>query len=143
MLASEVLEFNLIKEYLSNTSKMEINKDRFLELDLINDKEIVEHMLKQVAIAGKTAEISMAGLLATTGVFIAVAAGIAGIAYGLTVAADAYNADPNAAKRATEASDNLAESASKVKQEFADLQNSINTYDEAIKALEDCKTGTD
>ena len=48
MLASEVLEFNLIKEYLSDIAKMEINKDRFLELDLINDKEIVEHMLRQV-----------------------------------------------------------------------------------------------
>lgn len=48
MTASEVLEFELIKQYLSDIAKMEINKERFLELDLINDREIVEHMLRQV-----------------------------------------------------------------------------------------------
>ena len=48
MEASEVLEFNLIREELSNLSKMEINKDRLLNLSMSNDKEHIEHMLRQV-----------------------------------------------------------------------------------------------
>ena len=48
MKTSEVLEFNLIREELSNLSKMEINKDRLLNLSMSNDKEHIEHMIRQV-----------------------------------------------------------------------------------------------
>ena len=48
MKASEVLEFNVIKQTLSDIAKMDINKELFMELDLINDKNTLEILLKQV-----------------------------------------------------------------------------------------------
>ncbi len=48
MLASEVLEFDLIKETLSEISKMDINKERFLDMEMSIDKDNIELMLRQV-----------------------------------------------------------------------------------------------
>ena len=48
MEASEILEFTIIKETLASIAKMEINKERLLDLKMSNDKEHVEHMLKQI-----------------------------------------------------------------------------------------------
>ena len=48
MTTSEVLELDIIKEKLMNFSKMEINKERFKDLEMSNDKSSIEKMLKQV-----------------------------------------------------------------------------------------------
>jgi len=48
MSASDVLDINVIKEYLMNTSKMEINKSRFLEMEMSRDKGSITKMLNQV-----------------------------------------------------------------------------------------------
>lgn len=48
MLASEVLEFNIIRSFLADIAKMDINKERFLELDLITNEKVVKKMLGQV-----------------------------------------------------------------------------------------------
>ena len=48
MLASEVLEFDLIKETLSEISKMNINKERFLDMEMSTDRDTIELMLRQV-----------------------------------------------------------------------------------------------
>jgi len=48
METSEVLEFNLIRETLSEIAKMEINKERLLNLTMSNDRDHIEHMLRQV-----------------------------------------------------------------------------------------------
>ena len=48
MLVSDVLEFNLIRSFLIDIAKMDINKERFLELDIINDSKTLKKMLDQV-----------------------------------------------------------------------------------------------
>ena len=48
MLAREVLEFDLIRETLSEISKMDINKERFLDMEMTIDKDTIELMLRQV-----------------------------------------------------------------------------------------------
>lgn len=48
MLSSEVLEFDLIRKYLIEISKMEITKERFLSMEMSMDYETVELMLRQV-----------------------------------------------------------------------------------------------
>ena len=40
-------ENNVIKDFLINYAKMEINKNRFLEMEMINDRDIIVFMLKQ------------------------------------------------------------------------------------------------
>ena len=44
MTTSEVLELDIIKEKLMNFSKMEINKERFKDLEMSNDKSSIEKM---------------------------------------------------------------------------------------------------
>ena len=41
MEASEILEFTIIKETLASIAKIEINKERLLDLKMSNDKEHV------------------------------------------------------------------------------------------------------
>ena len=48
MLASEVLEFNVIRAKLAEIAKMDINKERFLDLDIINDTKSLKKLLIQV-----------------------------------------------------------------------------------------------
>ena len=48
MEASEILEFTSIKETLASIAKMEINKERLLNLTMSNDREHIEHMLRQI-----------------------------------------------------------------------------------------------
>lgn len=48
MTASEILEFNVIKNTLSEISKMDINKEKFLDLEMMTNKDSIEEMLRQV-----------------------------------------------------------------------------------------------
>ena len=48
MNSSEVLEFTSIKQYLSEISKMQINKQRFIDLDIITDGIEIRRLLSQV-----------------------------------------------------------------------------------------------
>lgn len=48
MVASEVLEFDIIRNHLSKYSKMDINKEKFMDLEMSNDVFVIEKMLTQV-----------------------------------------------------------------------------------------------
>lgn len=48
MTNKDVLEFSIIKDFLANISKMEINKQRLLELEMSTNKEDINTMLNKV-----------------------------------------------------------------------------------------------
>ena len=48
MMVSKTLEFDIIRNVLSDIAKMDINKEKFQDLDIINNKDAIQHMLYQV-----------------------------------------------------------------------------------------------
>ena len=81
--------------------------------------------------------------IASNPVLIAITVAVAALTAALYFAVKAYNADAEAAKKAAETAEKVAEAHEAAKQELEDLRSTFNTYDEAVKALEECTKGTD